>query len=154
MAQNFKKFCHTSYLRNHTSWLSFMVHLSKVMISPGVFFIFSKFWFCKLLVHYKFKKMTQNGKKLCCASCLRNYTSFYCNLWYTCVWNDVSKCSFTFSKFWIFWVVKGVKSCLSCSISQEPYIIWLSFMVHMCKMTISPGWFFIFSFWFSGVLLG
>ena len=34
------------------------------------------------------------------------------------------------------------KFCLSCSISQEPYIIWLSFMVHLCKMTISPVVFF------------
>ena len=33
------------------------------------------------------------------------------------------------------------KLCLSRSISQEPYIIWLSFMVQMCKM-ISPGVFF------------
>ena len=30
------------------------------------------------------------------------------------------------------------KICLSCSIAQEPYIIWLSFMVHMCKMIIFP----------------
>ena len=42
------------------------------------------------------------------------------------------------------------KFCLSRSISQEPYIIWLSFMVQMCKMIISPGCFFNFSkFWFS-----
>ena len=32
--------------------------------------------------------------------------------------------------------------CLSHSISQEPYLIWLSFMVQMCKMIISPGVFF------------
>ena len=31
------------------------------------------------------------------------------------------------------------KNCLSCSISQEPHIIWLSFMVENCKMVISPG---------------
>ena len=29
--------------------------------------------------------------------------------------------------------------CLLCSIPQEPYIMWLSFMVHMCKMIIYPG---------------
>ena len=34
---------------------------------------------------------------------------------------------------------------LSYSISQEPYIIWLSFMVHICKM-ISSGFFFFFHF--------
>ena len=31
-----------------------------------------------------------------------------------------------------------------CSISQDPYIIWLSFMIHMCKMIISPCVFSIF----------
>ena len=36
------------------------------------------------------------------------------------------------------------KFCLLCSISQEPYIKWLWFMVQMCKMIISPGGFFNF----------
>ena len=31
-----------------------------------------------------------------------------------------------------------------CSISQNPYIIWLSFMIYMCKMIISPCVFSIF----------
>ena len=34
------------------------------------------------------------------------------------------------------------KLCLSHSISQEPFIIWLSFMVQMCKMIISLDVFF------------
>ena len=52
----------------------------------------------------------------------------------------------------IFWVHRAVKRqkmvqndkklCLLCSISQEPYIMWLLFMVQMCKMIISPGIFF------------
>ena len=69
---------------------------------------------------------------------------------------------FHFFKILIFQAVKGVKGqkmlqndkkfCLSHSISQEPYIIWLSFMVHMCKMIISPGVLLSFSkFWFSGL---
>ena len=33
-----------------------------------------------------------------------------------------------------------------CSMSQEPYIIWLSFPVHMCKMIIAPR---VFSFFKS-----
>ena len=40
--------------------------------------------------------------------------------------------------------------CLSHSVSQEPYIIWLWFLVHMCKMIISPANFFTFQnfdFW-------
>ena len=60
---------------------------------------------------------------------------------------------FNFFKILIFRVVSLVKGqkmtqnvkkfCLSCFISHEPYIIWLSYMVHMCKMIISPN---IFSF--------
>ena len=46
----------------------------------------------------------------------------------------------------IFWVVRGVKGeKMTHSISQEPYIIWLYFMVHVCKMKIFLGVFFIFS---------
>ena len=36
------------------------------------------------------------------------------------------------------------KFCLSCSISQKPCIIWFSFMVRICKMIISIGFFFPF----------
>ena len=70
---------------------------------------------------------------------------------------------FHFFKILIFWVVKEVKGqkmvqndnkfCPSISISQEPYITWLSFVIHMCKMIISPEVFFIFSkVWFFGLL--
>ena len=42
------------------------------------------------------------------------------------------------------------KKNLLQSMSQEPYIIWLSLMVHLCRMMI-----FIFSkFWFFGLLIG
>ena len=50
------------------------------------------------------------------------------------------------------------KFCLLHFISQEPYIIWSLFMVHMCKRIISPGIFFfiffkilIFLWWWEGV---
>ena len=47
------------------------------------------------------------------------------------------------------------KLCTSCSISQETYIIWLPFMVQICKMIISPGAFLMFSvFSFSGSIAG
>ena len=47
------------------------------------------------------------------------------------------------------------KFCLLQSMPQEPYIIWLSFMVHICKMIIFSGVFFFFSiFWFSGSIGG
>ena len=58
----------------------------------------------------------------------------------TLVQNDVSSFFFLFFKILIFQVVSGVKGqklakndkqfCLSRSISQEPYIIWSSFVVH------------------------
>ena len=48
---------------------------------------------------------------------------------------------------------KKKKICPACFISQEPYILWLSFMLHLCKMIISPGSYFISSkFWFFGLL--
>ena len=65
----------------------------------------------------------------------------------------ISSGSFSiFFKILIFWVHSGVKGqkmvwndkklCLSHSISQEPYIIWLSLVVQMCKMIMSLGVFF------------
>ena len=98
----------------YIKWLSFMVHLCKMMISPGVFFHFFKIFILWVVrvgegVDVKGQKMVQNDKKL----------------------------------------------CLLCSISQESYIIWFSFMALMFKMIIPPGVFFIFSkFWFSGLLGG
>ena len=87
---------------------------------------------------------------------LRNSIACDHDFWCTCVkwWYLQAFCSFF--KILIFWGVSGVKGqkivqndkkiCLSCSISQEPYIIWwLSFLVRKCKMIISPGVFFIFS---------
>ena len=95
-------------LESHIKWFSVMVLMCKMIISPWAFSIFSKFWFGGLLGCVKEQKIAQNDK--------------------------------TF--------------CLLCSISQEPYIMWLSFVVHKCKM-ISPGIFYItFSkFWF-GLLWG
>ena len=72
---------------------------------------------------------------------------------------------FLFSKFWFFWVVRSVKRqkmtrkdkklCPLCLISQEPYIIWSAFMVHLCKTMTSPDASFGFlKFWFSGKGMG
>ena len=68
--------------------------------------------------------------------------------------DNISRCFFHFFKILIFWVVRGIKVqkmvqndkkyCPLRLISQKLYIIWLSFMVHMCKMIISPGNIFIF----------
>ena len=45
---------------------------------------------------------------------------------------------------------KMTKKILLHFISQEPYIVWLSFQVHFCKMMISPGVFYFYKiliFW-------
>ena len=93
------------------------IYLCEMIISPGVFFIFSNFWFSGLLGGgvrgggggVKGQKIVQNDKKL----------------------------------------------CLSYSISQEPYIIWSSFVVCKCKMITSSGTSFVFSkLWFFRLLGG
>ena len=73
---------------------------------------------------------------------------------------------FSFSKLWFFGLFGGggggkrqkwskmTKNCLLHSIFQEPYIIWLSFMVHTCKVIISSGIIFIFSDFLFFELLG
>ena len=44
---------------------------------------------------------------------------------------------------------------LSHAISQKQYNLWPWFLVHLCKMMISLGFFFRFSkFWFFGLLSG
>ena len=80
-----------------------------------------------------------------CTPYLRNHTSYDCHFWYHC------QVCFHFFKILILWVhreVKGQKTVqnnkkfyLPCPIPQESCIIWLSFMVQMCKI-ISPGAFF------------
>ena len=86
---------------------------------------------------------------------LRNSIAYDHDSWYTCIkwYLQVFFFSVFFSVF-IFQAVRGVKGqkiaqndkkfCLVHFISQGPYIIWLSFMVHLCKMMISPGAFFHF----------
>ena len=100
---------------------------------------------------------------VCHAPYLRSHTWYDFHLWYSCLKDNTSWSFFHFFKILIFRVVKWVKGqkivrndkkfCLSCLISQEPYIIWSSFVVRICKI---PQWvFFIFSkFWFFGLLGG
>ena len=100
---------------------------------------------------------------ICRAAYVRNRTSSSSdhNFWYTYVKWYLQAFFSTFSKFLIRGVKgqKSVKSdkkfCLSHFLSQELCIIWLSFVVHLCKIIISPAVFFIFSkFWFFGLLRG
>ena len=84
--------------------------------------------------------MVQNDKKFCHAQYLRNHTSYDCHLWYTCA----PGIFFIFSKFGFFRFLGGKRArgkngpkwqkILLHLVSQEPYIIWLLFMSHLCKM--------------------
>ena len=91
---------------------------------------------------------------VCCAPYLRNHTSSNHNFWYTCVkwwYLQVSFALFWNFDFFVFRRVKvqkmaqnDKKICPLHFISQEPYVIWSSFMVHMCNRIISPGVLYIF----------
>ena len=91
---------------------------------------------------------------------LRNSIAYDHGFWYTCVkwWYLQVFFLLIFSFFWLLGqkiAQDDKKICLFYWISQEPYIIWLSFMVHKCKMIISPGFFLFFSkFWIFGFLGG
>ena len=95
MVQNDKKFCPLRSIcqEPYIIWLSFFVHMRKMVISPGFFFIFLKCWFLRLLgegggrgAGLKGKKpseMTKNS--VSCSPYLRSNTSYDCHLWYTFV---------------------------------------------------------------------
>ena len=118
----------------------------------------------------KGQKMAQNDKKILSSALHISGTIYHTFVIYgTLVYNDdVSSCFFHFFKTLILRVVRGRRRCkgqkmvqngkifcLSCSISQESYIIWFSFVALMFKMIIPPGDFFIFSkFSFSRLLGG
>ena len=144
---------HISESIHHT--MSFVVHNCEIIVSLDFFFVFWKFWFFKLLGRSKGKKwpkMTKNS--VWHALYFRNYTSYDLHLWYTYVKGYYLQVFVIFFQILIFRVVSGVKGqklaqndknfCLSHSISQEAYIIWSWFLVHMCKMMTSPYAFFIF----------
>ena len=92
------------------------------------------------------------NNSVCHAPYLRNHISYNCHLWYTSVEWCFFQCFCHFSKFWFFvFCVKGQKMTqndkkfgLSSFMYQEPYLIWLLFVVHKCKMMISLGVFFHF----------
>ena len=98
MAQDDKKILQLMSQEPYIIWLSFMVHLCKLMISLGFFFFFFKILVLWVVWKVKGQKIAENNKKLCPLH----------------------------------------------FISQELCIIsW--FMVDMCKSTISPCVFYIFS---------
>ena len=88
LVQNNKKFClsHSISQESYIMRLSFMVHICKMIISSGFFFIFSKFWFSGSIGGYKDNRQSRMTKNsVCRALYLRNPTSYDCSLWHTCV---------------------------------------------------------------------
>ena len=120
-----------------------------------------------LLVQYKReKKLAQNDKKFCmsCSISQKQYIIWSSFVVHKCKMIISTGAFFHFFNILIFQVVSGVKQqklaqnnkilCLSHSMSQEPYIIWPSFVVHKCEMIISTGTFIFSNFWFLGLLGG
>ena len=142
--------CHTPYLRNHTSYdFHLYIYGTNDNISWIFFFFFilSKFWFSMIFVGLKGQKIVP--KKLCPLHLISKEPYI---IWLSFV---VHKCKLMISPGFFFFnfdfSVKGQKMvqnekrfCLLYSISQEPYIIWLSLAVDKCKMIISSGFFFSF----------
>ena len=162
--------CHTPYIRNHTSYdFHLCIYGTNDNISRNFFFFFH---FIKILIFQVSREgMGEGGggsskgqkivhKKLCPLHLISKEPYI---IWLSFM---VHKCKLMISPGVFFqnfdFSVKGHKMvqnekrfCLFNTISQEPYIIWLSFVVGKCKMIISPGVFFIFSkFWFFGLLVG
>ena len=110
------------------------------------------------------KKKTKNIY-ICHAPYLRNSIAYDHDFWWACVkwWYLLAFFSFfKILKFQIVGSVKGQKMaqnekkvCLSCFISQESFIIWSSFMIHMCNRIIYTGLCYIYSrFLFLGSIVG
>ena len=85
----------------HMTW--FLVHKCvKWRHHHILFFIFSKFWFCGLLlgggVKGRWPKMTK--KHVCLNPYIRNHTSYNCSFWYRCGKWWYPQHFFIFSKFY------------------------------------------------------
>ena len=155
MAQNDKNLFLSHFISQepYIIWLSFMVHLCKMMMSPGVFFsVFQKFLFSGLLGGKKAKNSPKLQKGCLSHSISQEpYIIWLPFVVYECKMMISPGVFSHFYKILIFWFVSWVKGqimtnndkklFLLCSISQEPNIIWSSFVVHKCKMIIQSNLF-------------
>ena len=103
-------------------WLSFMVHMCKMIIfTDFFFFLFFIFWILFFWVVRKGKRAKNSLKWKIKIISVRHLK-----------WKKVLSAALHISE-------------------RKLYTMWLSFMEHMCKMTIPPGIFFNFSkFWYYG----
>ena len=110
--QNDKKFCLLRSISQEPCivWLSFMVLMYKMTISPDVFSVlhnFDLFGLSKGWKGQKLPKMTKNS--VCITPYLWNRTSYEYDFWYTRVkWWYLWQ-FFSFFQNWIIWVFRGVK---------------------------------------------
>ena len=84
IAQNDKNFCLSCLIsqERYIIWSSFVVHNCKMIITSGVFFIFSKVWFLGLLVGSKGKRWSKMIKNsVFCTLYLSNHTWYDLDLW-------------------------------------------------------------------------
>ena len=113
---------------------SFMVLVCKMTVSPGVIFIFFKILFSGI---YCLSRSISKEWYI---------SSFVVHKWKMIISPGIF---FYFFKILIFWVVRRVKRQMMAQndkklrpldfISQEPYMIWSWFLVHICKRIICPS---------------
>ena len=158
--------CHAPYLRNHTPCDCCLWYISVKWYLPALFFIVSKFWFFRLLrgsKGNKWPKMVKNSVMTCISGTLHHIIFIFGTHLKK---DNITRHLLHFLQILIFGVNSWEKSikndpndkklCLSHSISQEAYIIWSWFLVHMYKMMTSADAFLIFfsKFSFSRFLMG
>ena len=131
MVQKYKKFsppC-SIYKESYIIWLPFMVHMFKMIISPGVFFNFSKLSFYSL-------------------SAAWGIHIYGTHLWCTYMFKRILSPGIFFPFFFLIFSFSG-------QIYISGIIGHMLSMVHICQLIISPAYFFIFSkFSLSGSIGG
>ena len=148
MVQNYKNFCRLRSIsqKPYIIWLTFMICVGNMIISPGVFFIFSKILIFQIVSGVKGQKMTQNDEQFCLPCLPHLIFQESCIIWssfmrHMCKRKIYSGIFFIFSKFW-FSCPKWQK-ILSVSLRVAGTIHHM-IMIHISKMMISPAIFFVF----------
>ena len=115
--------------------------MCEMMISPGLFFTFLKFWF-----FWAVRAGGGGGGKRAKNFKIKNKKWWYIHVFFSFFFFFFSFLFFRLLGRWKgkTWPKMTKKFCLVRFISQELYIIWLSSMVHLCKMMIYQGVFFHF----------
>ena len=147
MVQNDKKFCSSHFISQepYIIWLSFRVHICKMIISSGVFFNF-KILIFRVVRGLKGQKMAQNDKKFCLSHSVSQ------ELYITGLWFLVNMCKmmispanfFVFQNF-DFWGFYGGKRAIYISgtvdhiikilimISTSVFLSLFFFLIQHCK---------------------